>query len=125
MPLAQLTESKLKEMAVAHFKTKNVDIIKHNVKLATAKGDNYCGDVCAVDMVVKVDNGEEEELHWIVKTLPGEPLFPLHVIKARRLEEKEIFVYTEVIIYRIQLWCLFMFYLYPLTAHSGLEEDTG
>ncbi len=98
MPLSELTASKLASMAKSALKASGaVEVVKHASKVHTAKGDNYCGEVCAVDMEVKVEGeANAKEMHWIVKTLPVTQIIPVPVIRAMKMEEKEAAMYTEV-----------------------------
>ena len=71
-------------------------MIDCKVQLATAKGDNYCGEVSRCDMLVRIDDSKEnKELNWICKTIPEKPFFPKTIIKAMHLEDKEIGIYEK------------------------------
>jgi hypothetical protein len=91
-----LTKAKLTEMVKVAFKAKKVEMIDCKVQLATAKGDNYCGEVSRCDMIVQLDDSKEKkELNWICKTIPEKPFFPKSVLKAMHLEDKEVGIYEK------------------------------
>jgi hypothetical protein len=92
-----LTKVKLTEMVKAAFKAKKVEMLDCQVQLATAKGDNYSGEVSSCDMIVRLDDSKgNTELHWIVKAIPEKPFFPKKLIRVLHMEDKEIEIYEKV-----------------------------
>ncbi len=97
MPASDLTPTKLAAMVKIAFNAREVDLIRSEVIPATSTGENFVGDVCAVDMTVRFDGETEEKpLHWIVKTRSESPIFPVEVMRQLRSEETETTMYSEV-----------------------------
>jgi hypothetical protein len=93
-----LTKDKLTDMVRVAFKAKQVDMVDYKVVQAVAKGENFMAEVSRCDMVVRLDtSANSKELNWIVKTMPEKTeLFPKHIMRAMKIEKKEIEMYKKV-----------------------------
>ncbi len=96
MPASELTQAKLTEMVRQATSDGQAEVTRQNVELAVAKGENYSGEVCRVDMDVKRGNGQTETMNWVVKTIAETPFFPKPMIRGMHMEDKEIAIYRTV-----------------------------
>ena len=92
-----LTKAKLTEMVRHALKCDSVEMVEYKVGRAVPKGEGYSSEVSKLDMTVKVgEKGAKQELHWMCKTIPENPMMPKEAMRALHMEDKEIGLYTKV-----------------------------
>ena len=95
MAVLILPQEKAEEIIKKHKNAKEVKITKFTDKSGTEPGQNYSGDLTAVDITALVD-GQEVTFHWIVKTPPVKE--GRHIIQRLvKQEEKEVKMYNEYV----------------------------